>query len=100
MVDDIHFQNIVPSVSSTKRVKRSGRQDKQKHNSAFKKFLNQNEDNEDETNKDKKKKKKKKIKTMNPTQIQSGKNVMTVPSGRKRTTFQDDAHRKGIDVRA
>jgi hypothetical protein len=98
MVDDIHFQKIVPSVSSTKRVKRSGRQDKQKHNAPFKKFLNQNEDNEEETNEDQKKKKQ--IKTMNPTQEQSGKNVTTVPSAENRNTLQNNSQRKGIDVRA
>ena len=98
MVDDIHFQKIVPSVSSTKRVKRSGRQDKQKHNSSFKKFLNQNEDNEEEINEDQKKKKQ--IKTMSPKQEQSGEKVMTAPSAKNRDFLQDDSHRKGIDVRA
>jgi hypothetical protein len=98
MVDDIYFHKIVPSVSNTKRVKRSGRQDKRKHNSSFKKLLNQNEDNEEETNEDQKKKKQ--IKTMKPTQEQSGKKVTTLPSAKNRDVLQADSHRKGIDVRA
>ena len=98
MVDDIHYQKIAIPVSSTKRVKRAGRQDKQKHNTPFKKFLNQNEDNEEETSEDQKKKKQTKAK--NPTQEQSGKNATTAPAAENRDTLQDNSHRKCIDVRA
>lgn len=100
MVDDIHFQKILPSVSSTKRVKRAGRQDKEKQNPSFKKFLNQNEDNEEEANDNKKKKKKKPTKDMNPTQEKSGRNTATGPPAEKPDPLQDNSHRKRIDVRA
>ena len=98
MVENVHLKKMLPSVSNTKRVKRSGRQDKHKHNSSFKKFLSLNEDNEDETNADQKKKKYTNI--MNPSQEQSGQNVTTVSSTENRNTLQDHSHRKYIDVRA
>ena len=42
MVDRIHFQKILPSLSNSKRVKRADRKYKEHHSSSFKRFLKKN----------------------------------------------------------
>ena len=98
MVDDIHFQNPLPPVSNTKRVKRTGRQDKEKHNSSFKKYLKQNEDKEEENKDDQKQKKK--TKDMSLPMGKAGKNSDALPPVEKPDGSQERSGQKRIDVRA
>jgi hypothetical protein len=58
MVDDIHFQQNLPGVSNTKRVKKAGRQSKEKQNPSFKQYLKQNKDQPGDTEDDQKRDKK------------------------------------------
>lgn len=52
MVDHIHFQRILPSLSNSKRVKRADRKNKEQNNSSFKRFLKKNEHKEKNIEKD------------------------------------------------
>ena len=99
MVDHIHFQKILPSLSNTHRVKRTDQKRREpQHQHAFKKFLNRDGDRETESSKDQKDKKKSGQLYPTPAKSRSGSSFESAAEDGK--SIAENYHRKRIDVHA
>jgi hypothetical protein len=99
MVDHINFQRISPSLSNAHRVEHTDQKNReQKHQHAFKKFLNQDGDTETESGEDQKGKKK--SNQLNPKQakLRLVSNLGSASEDGK--AIEENFHGKRIDVHA